>query len=239
MHLKINMLLRSSLLSCVVALFPRKLYVGCNRRVLHPKIIIFGCCLLCAPILDLTVFCVALRFFAFLCVTLRFFAFVCVLTCDRTHCNDLLMHRVWNYLCNIAERKNTRTNSFKAMHLISQEVRVEHKLHNINIWVQWKDAVRSHVHERRVTLGSGSCTEAHVCWPSCMYALGRFCWRRARWSALTRSNIDASHASCSLTQDLQGRNALTEFDELVKVDFSEGKTSIVLNQQTKLLLKNW
>ena len=197
--------------------------------------------------------CVALRLFALLCVCLRCVAFVCVaLRCvaficvafrfdmwDRTHFNDLLMHRVWNYLCNIAERKNTRTNSFKAMHLISQEVRVEHKLHNINIWVQWKDAVRSHVHERRVTLGSGSCTEAHVCWPSCMYALGRFCWRRARWSALTRSNIDASHASCSLTQDLQGRNALTEFDELVKVDFSEGKTSIVLNQQTKLLSKIW
>jgi len=91
MHLKINMLLWSSLLSCVVALFPRKLYVGCNRRVLHRKIIIFGCCLLCAPILDLTVFCVALRLFvlryvclrcfALLCVYLRLFAFICVLTC--------------------------------------------------------------------------------------------------------------------------------------------------------------
>ena len=78
MHLKINMLLRSSLLSCVVALFPRKLYVGCNRRVLHPKIIIFGCCLLCAPILDLTVFCVALRLFALRYVCLRCFALLCV-----------------------------------------------------------------------------------------------------------------------------------------------------------------
>ena len=99
---------------CVVALFPRKLYVGRELRVSHPKITFFGFCLLCAPILDLTVFCVCLRLFAFvcvclrlfafvcvclrssalLCVSLRFFAFVCVLTCDRTHCNDLLMHRV-------------------------------------------------------------------------------------------------------------------------------------------------
>ena len=80
MHLKINMLLQSSLLSCVpvVALFPRKLYVDCNRRVLHPKITFFGFCLLCAPILDLTVFCVSLRFFAFVCVRLRYFAFLCV-----------------------------------------------------------------------------------------------------------------------------------------------------------------
>ena len=54
--------------------------------------------------------CVSLRYVAFCCVTLRFVAFCCVLlrfhrvlTCAWTYCEDLLIHRIWNYLKSIAK----------------------------------------------------------------------------------------------------------------------------------------
>ena len=103
----------------------------------------------------------ALRCVVFCCVSLRFVAFCCVLlrflTCARTYCEDLLMHRIWNNLKAIAKVGMRAPIPFNSdVCNISKEVHIEHKLHINNIVYKWNYAVQSCVWAK-LYVGSEAC----------------------------------------------------------------------------------
>ena len=80
-----------------------------------------------------------------------------VLTCARTYCEDLLMHRIWNNLKAIAKVGMRAPIPFNSdVCNISKEVHIEHKLHINNIVYKWNYAVQSCVWAK-LYVGSEAC----------------------------------------------------------------------------------